>query len=119
MFQQFGQIFRAKVDLTGQVTTEQEKFPSPTPKKGQDEQLAETSSSKPRSHKVNQLLEQIHELEVLDREMKRNNAMLTKRNKELHNSVLEMRGVYVLLKRRNMRLVNTFIQQKRYKTKGR
>ena len=29
--------------------------------------------------------------------------MLTKRNKELHNSVLEMRGMYVLLKRRNLR----------------
>ena len=32
-FQQFGQIFREKVDLIGQVTAEQEKFPSPKPKK--------------------------------------------------------------------------------------
>ena len=30
---------------------------------------------------------------------------LTKRNKELHNSLLEMRGIYVLLKRRNLRLM--------------
>ena len=29
--------------------------------------------------------------------------MLTKRNKELHNSFLEMRGMYILLKRRNLR----------------
>ena len=29
--------------------------------------------------------------------------MLTKRNKELHNSVLEMRGMYLMLKRRNLR----------------
>ena len=29
--------------------------------------------------------------------------MLTKRNKELHNSVLKMRGMYALLKRRNLR----------------
>ena len=29
--------------------------------------------------------------------------MLTNRNKELHNSVLETRGVYVMLKRRNIR----------------
>ena len=40
----------------------------------------------------------------MDREIKRNNDILTKRNKQLHNSVLEMRGVYVLLKRRNIRL---------------
>ena len=29
--------------------------------------------------------------------------MLTKRNKELHNSFLEMRGMHILLKRRNLR----------------
>ena len=37
--------------------------------------------------------------------MKRNNAILTKKNTELHNSLLEMRGMYVLLKRRNLRLM--------------
>ena len=49
------------------------------------------------------MLKEVYELEVLEREIKRNNAMLTKRNKELHNSVLEMRGMYVLLKRINLR----------------
>ena len=49
------------------------------------------------------MLRQVYELEVLEREIKRNNAMLTKRNKELQNYVLEMRGMYVLLKRRNIR----------------
>ena len=67
--------------------------------------MAETSSSKPRSQRINQLLGQIYELEVLDREIKRNNARLTKKNTELHNSILEMRGMYVLLKRRNLRLM--------------
>ena len=67
--------------------------------------MAETSSRKPRSQRVNHLLEKIHELEVLDREIKRNNAILTKKNIELHNSLLEMRGMYVLLKRRNLRLM--------------
>ena len=38
----------------------------------------------------------------MDREIKRNNAILTKINKELHNFVLEMRGMYVMLKRRNL-----------------
>ena len=42
-------------------------------------------------------------MDILEREIKRNNAMLTKRNKELYNSVLEMRGMYVMLKRRNIR----------------
>ena len=45
------------------------------------------------------------ELEVLDREIERNNAILTKKNTELHHSLIEMRGMYVLLKRRNMRLM--------------
>ena len=30
---------------------------------------------------------------------------LTKRNKQLHNYVLEMRGMYVMLKRRNLRFM--------------
>ena len=44
-------------------------------------------------------------MEILDREVKRNNAVLTKNNAKLHNSLLEMRGMYVLLKRRNLRLM--------------
>ena len=44
-------------------------------------------------------------MEILDREVKRNNAILTKNNAKLHNSLLEMRGMYVLLKIRNMRLM--------------
>ena len=42
-------------------------------------------------------------MEILEREIKKNNAVLTKRNKQLHNSFLEMRGRYILLKRRNLR----------------
>ena len=57
------------------------------------------------SQRVNKLLEEIQELEFLDREIKRNNDILTKRNKQLHNSILEMRGMYVLLKRRNIRYI--------------
>ena len=65
--------------------------------------MEKASFSKPREQRVNQLLRKLYELEVLEREIKRNNAMLTMMNKELHNSVLEMRGMYVLLKRRNIR----------------
>ena len=52
---------------------------------------------------MNKLLKKIHELEGLEREIKRNNEILTKRNKQLLNSLLEMRGMYVLLKKRNLR----------------
>ena len=44
-------------------------------------------------------------MEILDREVKINNAILTKNNAKLHNPLLEMRGMYVLLKRRNLRLM--------------
>ena len=64
--------------------------------------MEKASFSKPRSQRVNQLLSQVYELEFLEREIKRNTAMLTNRNKELHNSVLEMRRMYVMLKRRNI-----------------
>ena len=94
-----------EVDLTKKVVAEHEDFPSPTPREGQDEPMAETSSSKPRSQRINRLLGQIHELEVLDTEIKRNNARLTKKNMELHNSILEMRGMYIMQQKRIMRLM--------------
>ena len=84
------------------MVAENEELPSPTPK-DQDVPVEKSSSSKPRAKKVNQLLRQVYDLEVLEREIKMNNAMLTKRNKELHNSFLEMRGMHILLKRRNLR----------------
>ena len=66
-----------------------EDLPSPTPKEDQDQQVAEVSSSKPnqcRSEKVNQLLRQVYELEVLEREIKRRNEQLTERNVELYEN---------------------------------
>ena len=67
--------------------------------------MVETSSSKPRSQRINQLLGKIHEMEVLEREIKRTNAILTKKNTRLHNSLLEMKGMYFLLQKRNMRFM--------------
>ena len=81
---------------------------STSAREGQYEPMADTSSRKPRSPRINQLLGQIHELEFLDREIKINNARLTMKNTELHNSILEMRGMYVLLKRINMRLMKDY-----------
>ena len=42
-------------------------------------------------------------MEILEREIKKNNAILTRRNKQLHNSYLEMRERYIFLKRLNKR----------------
>ena len=67
--------------------------------------MAEASSSKPRSQRINQLLGQVYELEVLEREIKRTNARLTKKNTELHNSLLEMIVMYILWQKRNLRLM--------------
>ena len=89
-------------DLAERVVAENEELPSPTPK-DQGEPVEKASSRNPKAQKVSQLLSQVYELEVLEREIKRNNAMLTKRNKKLHNSFLEMSGMYILLKRRNLR----------------
>ena len=51
-----------EVDLTKQVAVEHEEFPSPTPREGQGEPMAEDSSSKPRSQRINQLLGKVYEL---------------------------------------------------------
>ena len=40
-------------------------------------------------------------MEVLERELKRNNETLTRRNKLLHKSYLEQRERYIFLKRLN------------------
>ena len=42
-------------------------------------------------------------METLETEIKKNNAILTKRNKQLHNSFLEMRERYIFLKILNKR----------------
>ena len=42
-------------------------------------------------------------MEVLERELKRNNETLIRRNKLLHKSYLEQREIYIFLKRMNTR----------------
>ena len=85
-----------------QVVVDIEGLPSPTPKE-QDEPAEKDSSSKPKTQRINQLLRQVYEMEILEREIKKNNATLTRRNKLLHNSYLELRESYAFLKRLNKR----------------
>ena len=61
-------------NLANQVAVGHEDVPSPTPKEDQGEPVAEASSNKPRSQKINQQLRLVYELEVLEREIKRTNG---------------------------------------------
>ena len=85
-----------------QVVAEIEELPSLAPKE-KDEPAEKASSSKPKTQRINQLLRQVYEMETLEREIKKNNATLTSRNKLLHNSYLELREMYAFLKRLNKR----------------
>ena len=79
-----------------------EELPSPTPKE-QEEPTEKDSSSNPKTQRINQLLRQVYEMEILEREIKINNAALTGRNKLLDKSYLEQRERYIFLKRLNIR----------------
>ena len=66
--------------------------------------MAEDSSNKPRSHKINQLLRQVYELEVLGREIKRTNERLIRRNAELYDSLQEIKRKNTKLEESNLSL---------------
>ena len=75
------------------------------PKEDQCEPMTEASSSKPRSQKIDQLLRQVYELEVLGKEIKRTNERLTRRNDELYDSLQEIKMKYTNLEESNPRLM--------------
>ena len=79
-----------------------EALPSPTLEE-QEEPIERASLSKHKTQNINQFLRKIYEMEILEREIKKNNAALTSRNKLLHKSYLEQREGYILLKRLNTR----------------
>ena len=56
----------------------------------------------------------MYELEVLEREIKRRNERLTKRNTELYDSLQELKKKYIKLKEINLRLMkdNTKLYRK-------
>ena len=51
------------------------------------------------------MLRKVYKLEVLEREIIRTNVVLTKKNVQLNNSPLEMKGRYFLLQKRNHRFM--------------
>ena len=62
------------VELALQIVAVIEELPPPTPKE-QEEPTEKASSTKPKTQKINQLLRQIYEMEILERELKRNNEI--------------------------------------------
>ena len=76
--------------LALQIVPFTEALPFPTPQE-QEEPAERASSSKPKIQNINQLLRQVYEMDVLERELKRNIETLTRRNKLLHKSYLEQR----------------------------
>ena len=49
------------------------------------------------------MLRQVYEMDILEREIKKNNVALTNKKKLLHKSYLEQRERYIFLKRLNKR----------------
>ena len=87
--------------------TEHEDLLSQVPKGDQDQQVDEASTSKPKnssSQKINQLLRQVYELEILEIEIKRRNKNLVERNVELYDSFHILAKMYVKLEKKNKKL---------------
>jgi hypothetical protein len=83
-------------------------LPSPTPPGEHSQPLAEASSSKPKAsktQKINKLLKQIYEMEVLERVIKKTNAELTERNAELYNINQNVKEKHDKIKDRNRVLI--------------
>ena len=57
-------------------------LPFTTPKE-QEEPAEKASFGKPKTQRINQLLRQVYEMEILEKEINKNNAALTIRNKLL------------------------------------
>ena len=72
-------------DLALQIVPVTEALSSPKPKE-KEEPTERASSSNPKTQKINQLIRKIYEMEILEREIKKNNFALTSRNKLLHTS---------------------------------
>jgi hypothetical protein len=100
----------------GEPVTEHEDLLSQVPKGDQDQQVVEASTNKPKkssSQKINQLLRQVYELEILEREIKRRNKNLVERNVELYDSFHILAKMYVKLEKKNKKLIQA--NQKAYK----
>jgi hypothetical protein len=91
-----------------QVAEDYPNLPSPTPPDEHSQPLAKASSSKPKAskaQKINKLLKQIYEMEVLERVIKKENTDLTERNAELFNMNQSLKEKHDKIKDRNRVLI--------------
>jgi hypothetical protein len=92
----------------GEPVTEHKDLLSQDPKGYQDQQVAEASTNKPNkssSQKINQLLRQVYDLKVLEREIKRRNKNLVERNVELYDYFHILAKMYVKMEKKNGKLI--------------
>jgi hypothetical protein len=92
----------------GQVADDCSNLPSPTPPKAHSPSLAKSSSSKPkasRARKINKLLQQVYEMEVLERVIKKDNIDLTKINVELFKIIQTLKENHDKIKDKNRVLI--------------
>jgi hypothetical protein len=83
-------------------------LPSPTPPEAHSPPLAKYSSSKlkaSKARKINKLLQQVYEMEVLERVIKKENIDLTERNAELFNMNQSLKEKHDKIKDRNRVLI--------------
>jgi hypothetical protein len=83
-------------------------LPSPNPRDEHSQPLAKASSSKPKAsktQKINKLLKQIYEMEVLKRVIKKENIELTEINAKLYNMNQSLKEKHDKIKDRNRVLI--------------
>jgi hypothetical protein len=91
-----------------QVADDRPNLPSPTPPEAHSPPLAKASSSKPkasRARKINKLLQQVYEMEVLERVIKKANTDLTERNADLFKINQSLKEKHDKIKDRNRVLI--------------
>jgi hypothetical protein len=95
-------------DQAKKVAEDYPNFPSPTPLDEHSHTLTKASSSKPKAskaQKINKLLKQIYEMEVLERVIKKENTELIERNVELFNMNQSLKEKHDKIKDRNRVLI--------------
>jgi hypothetical protein len=93
---------------TGQVVDNCSNLPSPTPPEEHSPPVEKSSSSKPkasRAQKINKLLQQVYEMEVLERVIKKYNTDLTERNADLFKINQTFKEKHEKIKDRNRVLI--------------
>jgi hypothetical protein len=91
-----------------QVADDCSNLPSPTPPEAHSPPVEKASSSKPkasRAWKINKLMQQVYEMEVLERVIKKDNTNLTERNAEIFKINQTLKEKHDMIKDKNRVLI--------------